>query len=148
MNIGSLELVLGSQSGLNTPATDVFTGVLLNGATSIWSNPFKLGNATSFGCAVVCTGSSPVVQIQLEESFYNLALNGQSLNASSNFYVVPDAFPDIFPQISDTNWHLPSEPVTPIPMQYGRFKVNGLSGNGTNTTVLIYLFRQEPARFL
>lgn len=148
MNIGSVEWVLGSQSGLNTPSTDIYTGVALNGVTTIWSNPFRQGCATSFGCMVLCQGSNPVVQVQLEESFYDLGLNSASKNSSNTNYIIPDAFPDIFPQISDTNWHLPVEPLTPIPMTFGRFKINGLSGNGANTTVVIVLFRQEPGRFL
>jgi hypothetical protein len=148
MNIGALDIVAGSVTGLNTTASDVFTGVAVAGTTTVWSNPFKLMAGTSFGCMVLCQGSGPLIQIQLEESFYDLKLNGQSLTGSSSLYVVPDAFPDIFSQISDNNWHLPAEPVTPIPMYHGRFKIIGLPGNGAGVTVFIALFRQEPGRFL
>ena len=147
MDMGTLDWVLGSATGLNVPGIDTFTGVLVNGVTTVWSNPFKLMASRSFGCAVVCTGT-PVIQIQLEESFLDLKLGGYSLNGSSIYYVIPDAYPDVFSQINDTNWHLPSEPLTPIPMVQGRFKVNGLAGNGTTTTVAIVLFRQESGRFL
>lgn len=148
MDIGSIEIPIGAIVGLNTPTTDVITGGAVNGVTTVWSNNFRLSSSTSFGCMAICSGSSPQIQIQLEESFYNFGLNGVAQNASNSFYVVPDAFPDIFPQISDTNWHLPSQPVTPIPMTYGRFKIIGLSGNGSDTKVTIILFRQEPGRFL
>ena len=148
MNIGSLEWVLGSASGLNVPGTDTFTGVAVSGVTTVWSNPFKLMAATTFGCAVLCQGTTPQIQVQLEESFVDLKLGGYTINGSSIYYVVPDAFPDIFSQISDNNWHIPAEPVTPIPMYHGRFKVNGLSGNSSDVTVAIVLFRQEPGRFL
>lgn len=148
MNIGAMDIVAGSVTGLNTTNADVFTGVAVSSQTTVWSNPFKLMASTAFGCMVLCQGSTPQIQIQLEESFYDLKLNGISNTAQSNLYVIPDAFPDIFPQISDNNWHLPSQPIAPIPMYHGRFRINGLAGNGSGVTVFIALFRQEPGRFL
>ena len=147
MNIGSLHCVAGSVVA-NAGVAPVVTGVAVAGVTNVWSNPFKLMAGTTFGCAVLCQGSNPQIQIQLEESPFDLKLNGYGLNASNSLYVIPDAYPDIFSQISDNNWHLHAEPVTPIPMYYGRFKINGLTGNGSGVTVFIALFMQEPGRFL
>jgi len=147
MNMGVLDWVAGSVVA-NAGVAPVVTGLAVNGATTVWSNPFKLMASTTFGCAVLCQGSSPQIQIQLEESPFDLKLNGYALNATNTLYVIPDAYPDIFSQISDNNWHIPAEPLTPIPMVYGRFKINGLSGNGSGVTVAIALFRQEPGRFL
>jgi len=145
--MGTIDWVLGSVV-TNKGVAPVVTGTLLNGTpNTIWSNTFRLGNSSSFGAIIVCTGT-PVVQVQLEESCFDRGLNGITEGAASIYYVVPDAFPDIFPQINDTYFHISSEPVTPIPMTFGRFKVNGLAGNGSNTTVAIGLFRQEPGRFL
>jgi len=139
MNIGSIHWVAGSV---------VANAGAVAGVTTVWSNPFKMMAATTYGCAVLCQGSNPQIQIQLEESMFDLKLNGYGLNATNSLYVIPDAYPDVFSQISDNNWHLPPEPLTPIPAYHGRFKINGLTGNGSGVTVAIGLFIQEPGRFL
>jgi hypothetical protein len=134
MDIGKIELPCNAK--------------LVNGVTTVWSNSFRLGNSRVFGCQVQCLGSNPQIQIQLEESYYDLGLNNIAQGVSDPHWVVPDAYPDIFSLISDNNWHLPAESITPVPMIHGRFKINGLPGNGSNVTVTIYLFRQEAGRFL
>lgn len=146
MDIGAIEWVAGSVV-VNNDIPPTVTGMAVNGATTVWSNNFRLSNSRSFGCMVVCTGT-PQIQIQLEESWLSLGRNGYPQGATNIFYVVPDAYPDIFSQITDTNWHVPAQPVTPIPMKYARFKINGLIGNGSNTTVAIGFFRQESGRYL
>ena len=147
MDIGSLDWVAGSVVA-NAGVAPVVTGVAVSGVTTVWSNAFKMMASRNFGCAVLCQGSNPVIQIQLEESLFDLKLNGYPLNATNTLYVVPDAYPDIFSQINDNNWHFPAQPITPIPAYHGRFKINGLSGNGSGVTVAIGLFRQESGRFL
>ena len=148
MNIGKIEIPLGSISGLNTTSSAIITGAAVAGQTTIWSNSFNLMASTAFGVMALCQGNNPQIQIQLEQSFYSLPLNGVAQGASNSFWVIPDAFPDVFPLIADNNWHIISNPLTPIPMTHARFKVNGLANNGSGVNVVIVLFRQEPGRFL
>ena len=147
MDIGALDWVCGSIVA-NAGIVPVVTGKAVNGQTTVWSNSFKLAYSRNFGCVVLCQGNSPSIQIQLEESAFDLGTNGYSQGSSNIFYVVPDAYPDIFSNIQDNYWHLPPEGITPIPMMHGRFKINGLVGNGSTVTVAIGLFRQESGRFL
>ncbi len=111
-------------------------------SSGVWTYTFRTSNLANLGVWVKCAGSSPVIKIVLEESYLDLTDAQQTLTNTS--YVVPDAFPDVFSNISDTNPHIVS--ITPVPMKHLRYKITGLTGNGANTTVTIYTFEQEQPR--
>lgn len=114
------------------------------GVTSgVWTTTFNSGFSTAFGIWIKCSSSSTVaVRVVLEESWISLTLAQQNLTNSN--YVVPDAFPDIFADIVDTNAHVKA--LFPVPMRHARYKLIGLAGNSSDTTVTIYTFLQEPGR--
>ncbi len=110
--------------------------------TGVWTYTFRASNLANLGVWIKCTGDTPAVRIVLEESYLDLTEAQQTLTNTS--YVVPDAFPDVFSDINDTNPHITS--ITPVPMKHLRYKLIGLSGNSANTTVTIYTFEQEQPR--
>lgn len=111
-------------------------------SSGVWTYTFRASNLANLGVWVKCAGDSPAVRIVLEESYLDLTVAQQTLTNAS--YVVPEAFPDVFSDVSDTNAHVTS--ITPVPMKHLRYKLIGLSGNSANTTVTIYTFEQEQPR--
>lgn len=125
----------------------VCSSFLVNGITTVWTNNFRMGFGVNFGIQIQCT-SAPAIRVQLEHSYLDLTdgtlgtTNQQGLTNSA--YVVPDAFPDVFSDIVDTNWHIKS--VFPVPAYWCRYKISGLSGNASDTTITIYNTIQEPSK--
>lgn len=111
-------------------------------SNGVWTRTFNTSNLANLGIWVQCAGDSPQIRIVLEESWIALTDAQQALTNTN--YVVPEAFPDVFSDIVDTNPHITS--ITPVPMKHCRYKILGLAGNSTNTTVTIYTFEQEQPR--
>lgn len=118
------------------------------GATTVWTNTFKMAHAKNFAVEVVCaTSTSPSIRIQLECSIQLLSFGGGTnfnQEATSIYYVVPENFGDIFTNIVDTNYHYKGyQPPYSI---HGRFKITGLSGNPSDTTITIWNIMQDLGR--
>lgn len=127
----------------------IANALAVNGVTTVWTNTYRMGPSSNFSVQVKCaTSGAPSIRIQLEGSFYDPSSNTQifTQGQSSVLYVVPDAMPDIISNIVDTNYHIKG--FTPPFVVYGRYKITGLSGNPSDTTVTIYNMAQELARTL
>lgn len=116
--------------------------------TPVWTNTFLWGFAKNFSVEVQCaTSTTPAIKIELELSFQQLTVSGATnynQGATSIYYVIPDAFPPIFADIVDTNFHIKG--VYPPFAIHGRYKITGLTGNPNDTTVTIYNMIQELGR--
>lgn len=119
----------------------VANALAVNGATTVWTNSFKIGNIDNMTVMAKCaTATSPAIQIQIEISYKLPSTEGSS---DSN-WVIPDAYPDIFSDIVDTTQH--AKIFNPPYAKYARYKINGLPGNAADTTVTIYNMIQEMGR--
>ncbi len=116
--------------------------------STVRSNSFKIGHIKNLTAEIKCfTNSSPAIRVQLECSFQVLSTGGLTNfneGASSIYYVVPDAFPDVFSDIVDTNYHIKG--ITPPYAVYARYLFTGLSGNPADTTITLYNMVQELGR--
>lgn len=125
----------------------ICTNLAVPGATTVWTLNFNMGYSKNFTCFAQCaTATSPMIKVQLEVSFVT-ASNPNFVftqNLSSPYYVVPDAYPDIFSNIVDTNFH--AKGFQPPYAYIGRYKITGLTGNPSDATITIYNMFQEAGR--
>lgn len=126
-------------SYLNGANFKVCDAVLVNGVTTVYSNSFLMRWVENFGVWVLAVSplTNPNIRIQFEESYVPPVTEG---SADTN-YVVADGVADVYSAIVDEIVHIKS--LNPVPMQYGRYKISGLTGNGTDTVVTIVNFQQE-----
>lgn len=125
----------------------ICNSLAVNGVTTVWTNTFKIGFSKNFSIEAVCaTSTTPAIKVQLEVSYLQLKGVGanQIQGASSIYYVVPDAFPDVFSDIVDTNYHVRG--IYPPFAIHARYKISGLVGNPADTTITIYNMLQELGR--
>lgn len=119
----------------------ICSGLAVASGAVVYTESFKWGFASNFAIQIKCaTSTAPAIKVQLEESYTTPVTQGV---ADSN-YVVPDAYPDIFSDIVDTNSHIKS--IVPVFGKYARYKITGLAGNPSDTTVTIYNSIQELGR--
>lgn len=107
--------------------------------TTVYSNSFLMRWVENFGIWVqaLSASSTPNIKIELEESFRAPTTEGSSDTA----YVVPDGAAEIYSALADENAHVKS--LTPVPQQYGRYKITGLAGNPSDTLLTLINFQQE-----
>ena len=129
-------------------ASLVCNAVAINGAATVYSNSFKMGHIKNLtAMALAGTATTPAIKVQLEVSWQLLSVGGATNyneGASSIYYVVPDAFPDVFSDIVDKTYH--AKGVYPPYAVYGRYKITGLSGNPSDAVITIYNMIQELGR--
>lgn len=124
-------------------ASLVCNAVAVASQATIYSNSFKIGHIKNLTAMAKCaTGTTPAVRVQLEVSWKQLTSSEEG--SSNTNYVVPDAFPDVFSDIVDSTYH--AKGVYPPYAIYARYKITGLSGNPSDTTITIYNMIQELGR--
>lgn len=121
--------------------SSIATNLAVASQGTVYTNSFKWGFASNFSIWFKCaTASSPSIRVQLEESYTEPSTQG---SADTN-WAVPDGFPDVESNIVDTNAHIKG--VTPVYGKYARYKITGLSGNPSDTTITIKNSIQELGR--
>lgn len=120
--------------------SDESKSIAIAGEVTVYTKSFPLAFGTFFGIWVRATSDTgtPNVKIELEESY---ALPTTEGSAGTTLWVEPDGFDDIFSAINDELAHVKT--IAPVPMNYGRYKITGLTGNPADTVVTILNFIQE-----
>jgi len=99
---------------------------------SVYSNPvdspgLELAQFSTFGFYSIVSGSGPVVEFKILQSYNNVAAN----------FVQPDADGSIV-IVNAAGSHI--DVVSPNPMPFIRFRASGGAGNGSDTTVSAWVF--------
>lgn len=107
---------------------------------TVYTKSFMLRWATYFGVWLKAdsTLGTPNLMIELEESYIPPTTEG---SAETGLWVEPDGFANVFDAVADKLAHIKT--ITPVPMMYGRYKITGLTGNPSDTTITIENFFQE-----
>lgn len=125
---------------LNGANYKVCDSLAVASTATVYSNSFPMRWIEYFGVWLQATSASgtPVLKIQLEESYTVPATEGSS---DAN-YVIGDGVADIYSNLNDEIAHIKT--VSPVPQQYGRYKITGLTGNPADTVITVINFQQEP----
>ena len=97
---------------------------------TVYSKSFKLTNRTQFSIWLKAAGTTPRMDVFLEQSYVLPATEG----ASDANWVVPEGNSPIINDLADTNAHIVAN-IAPAVMPYGRLKLVPNSGNSANTTL-------------
>lgn len=126
-------------SYLNGANFKICDAVAVASTAVVYSNSFPMRWVENFGVWIQATSalSTPSIKIELQESYVPPATEG---NSDTN-YVVGDGVADVYSNLNDENAHIKT--LSPVPMQYGRYKITGLSANPADTVVTIVNFQQE-----
>lgn len=105
----------------------------------VYSNSFLMRWVENFGIWVQATSvlSTPSLKIELQESYVPPTTEG----SADTSYVVGDGVADVYTNLNDENAHVKS--LSPVPMQYGRYKITGLAANPADTIITLVNFQQE-----
>lgn len=107
---------------------------------TVYTNSFLTRWAENFGVWLIATSASsvPKIQIQIEQSYVPPTTEG----AADANYVIGDGVADVYSALNDEVSHVKA--ISPIPMQYSRFKITGLATNPSDTVLTLIAFLQEP----
>lgn len=109
----------------------------------VWTSSFNLEGINSAGVWLQANSPSSgtiAIRVVFEESWNTPTTQG----IADPTYVVPDAFPDVWSDINDSNPHI--KQLLPVCMSHGRYKLIGLPGNAADVTVTMYNNLQELGR--
>ena len=107
----------------------------------VYTHSFKMNKGVYFGvwAKLQSTLTGEDVKVELEQSYALPTVEGA---AETALWVIPDSASAIFAQINDELAHIAT--LSPVPMNYGRYKLTGLGSNPSDTVVKIKNFMQEP----
>lgn len=125
---------------LNGANFKICSSLAVASTATVYSNSFLMRWTENFGIWVLASSVSgtPSLRIQLEESYIAPATEG----SSDTNYVVGDGVSDVYSNLNDEIAHIKS--LSPVPSQYGRYKITGLASNPADTVITIINFQQEP----
>lgn len=108
-------------------------------STTVYSKSFPFNFGVEFGVWVKGTGSAPKFDVNLEESWCDVAAGNE--NAADGNFVIPEGASAVFNNIEDSNAHVAA--LSPVVAKFGRFKITSDASNGADTTISIKLMEQE-----
>jgi hypothetical protein len=125
---------------LNGANYKICSSLAIASTATVYSNSFLMRWVENFGVWILASSVSgaPSLQIQLQESYTSPATEG---SADTN-YVIGDGVADVYSVLNDELAHVKT--LSPVPMQYGRYKIVGLASNPADTVITIVNFQQEP----
>lgn len=122
------------------PSVTLASGVAaiaIAGEVTVYTKAFKLAFGEYFSLFYKLASEGTVnVRVELEQCWTFPSTEG----SQDNNYVEPEGMSDI-DTVTDETQHCKS--ISPIPSEYGRLKLTGLSGNDASTVLTAKLGKQE-----
>lgn len=108
-------------------------------AAVVYTQSFSLKSGEYFGLAYLAksSGGSPQLKIELEQSVQKPTTEG----VADSMYAVPVGMSDIESAMTAETMQIRS--LQPVTMPYGRFKITGGGANPADTTLTIWIAKQE-----
>ena len=109
------------------------------GSTSVvYTDAISLCDLNDFALSymVACTGT-PNVKIELQQSFQNPAVP----NAADTYWATPETLAPIETSLTNKNIH--HRQLSPVTVEFHRFKLTEVTGTVTDTTVQLWLSVQR-----
>ena len=110
--------ILGNSSNLRTS-----TAIAIAGETTVYSEQFEITGIKELVLCYKATGTNVRLKITLQQSYNTTAAN----------FVVPSGIDDVVTQLEDETQHYVQ--LVPVALQYCRLCIEGLDGNGANSTI-------------